>query len=463
MSAYIIEGGHPLDGSVRIHGAKNSVLPILAACLLAPGECVIHNCPELSDVAASLDILRHLGCRAERQGDAVVVDASAPTGWDVPDALMREMRSSVIFLGAILGRMGRAELCAPGGCELGPRPIDLHLGAIRGLGGRITEDGGGLRAEGALRGADLVLSLPSVGATENAMLAAVCAAGTTTITNAAREPEIVDLQGFLRAIGAKVHGAGSSVITVEGGVPLHGGSYAVMGDRIVAATYLAAAASAGGTVEVTGVDYRHLSTVSAVLREAGCDVQSGAESIRLRRDGPLQGVRPVRTAPYPGFPTDAQAPLMAALTRGKGCTVFVENIFESRYRHVDELSRMGADIRVEGRVAVVYGVPRLHGAQVRATDLRGGAALAVAALGAEGRSELTGVHHIDRGYQSLEGDLRRLGAEADLRVFLGYVHKSATFLWDADRNQNRQESSWNGGEKEQTGTAAESGALQRAL
>ena len=237
MSAYIIDGGHPLDGSVRIHGAKNSVLPILAACLLAPGECVIHNCPELSDVAASLDILRHLGCRAERQGDAVVVDASAPTGWDVPDALMREMRSSVIFLGAILGRMGRAELCAPGGCELGPRPIDLHLGAIRGLGGRITEDGGGLRAEGALRGADLVLSLPSVGATENAMLAAVCAAGTTTITNAAREPEIVDLQGFLRAIGAKVHGAGTSVITVEGGVPLHGGSYAVMGDRIVAATY----------------------------------------------------------------------------------------------------------------------------------------------------------------------------------------------------------------------------------
>ena len=407
MSTYIVEGGRPLEGSVRVHGAKNSVLPILAACLLAPGECVIHNCPELSDVRASLDILRRLGCRAERQGEAVVVDASAPTGWEVPDALMREMRSSVIFLGAILGRMGQAQLCAPGGCELGPRPIDLHLAAIRALG----EAEGGLRCSGRLRGADIVLSLPSVGATENAMLAAVSAHGDTTITNAAREPEIVDLQGFLRAIGAKVHGAGSSVITVEGGVPLHGGSYAVMGDRIVAATYLAAAASAGGTVEVTGVDYRHLSTVSAVLREAGCDVQSGAESIRLRRDGPLQGVRPVRTAPYPGFPTDAQAPLMAALTRGKGCTVFVENIFESRYRHVDELSRMGADIRVEGRVAVVYGVPRLHGAQVRATDLRGGAALAVAALGAEGRSELTGVHHIDRGYQSLEGDLRRLGAE----------------------------------------------------
>ena len=413
MSFYEICGGRPLRGELRVQGAKNSALPILAAALLAPGQSVIRNCPDLSDVTAALEILRLLGCRTVREGDAVLIDASQLTGCGIPDRLMREMRSSVIFLGAILGRMGRAELCAPGGCELGPRPIDLHLAALRGLGAEITEEQGRLtctQGQG-LAGRELCLSIPSVGATENAMLAAVCAAGTTTITNAAREPEIVDLQGFLRAIGAKVHGAGSSVITVEGGVPLHGGSYAVMGDRIVAATYLAAAASAGGTVEVTGVDYRHLSTVSAVLREAGCDVQSGAESIRLRRDGPLQGVRPVRTAPYPGFPTDAQAPLMAALTRGKGCTVFVENIFESRYRHVDELSRMGADIRVEGRVAVVYGVPRLHGAQVRATDLRGGAALAVAALGAEGRSELTGVHHIDRGYQSLEGDLRRLGAE----------------------------------------------------
>ena len=371
MAKLIVEGLHKLNGAVGIHGAKNSALPVLAATLLANSVSEIGNCPRLSDVDASVAILRCLGCQVD------------------------------------------VRMSFPGGCELGPRPIDLHLDALEKLGVAIEEERGHLRCrpKGRLKGTEISLALPSVGATENAMLAAVCAAGTTTITNAAREPEIVDLQGFLRAIGAKVHGAGSSVITVEGGVPLHGGSYAVMGDRIVAATYLAAAASAGGTVEVTGVDYRHLSTVSAVLREAGCDVQSGAESIRLRRDGPLQGVRPVRTAPYPGFPTDAQAVVMAALTRGKGCTVFVENIFESRYRHVDELSRMGADIRVEGRVAVVYGVPRLHGAQVRATDLRGGAALAVAALGAEGRSELTGVHHIDRGYQSLEGDLRRLGAE----------------------------------------------------
>ena len=410
MSTYLVEGGFPLKGSVAVHGAKNSVLPILAAALLAPGECVIHNCPDLSDVEASLAILRHLGCSARREGTSVIVDASAPTRWDVPDRLMREMRSSVIFLGAVLGRMGRASLCAPGGCELGPRPIDLHLAAIRVLGGTITEESGGMLCQGALHGADIVLSLPSVGATENAMLAAVCAKGTTTITNAAREPEIVDLQNFLLTLGARVRGAGSSVITIEGGAPLHGGSYTVMADRIVACTYLAAAAAAGGEVEVTGVDWRTLSTVTAVLTEAGCAVRSQPGVISLRRDKPLKGVRPIRTAPYPGFPTDAQAPVMAALCRGSGCTVFVENMFESRYRHVDELIRMGADIRVEGRVAVVYGVPRLHGAQVRSSDLRGGAALVVAALGAEGESRIEDLHHIDRGYQCLEGDLAALGA-----------------------------------------------------
>ncbi|WP_297209978.1 UDP-N-acetylglucosamine 1-carboxyvinyltransferase [uncultured Flavonifractor sp.] len=411
MSTYLVEGGSPLDGSVEIHGAKNSVLPILAAALLAPGECVIHNCPRLSDVEASLAILRHLGCAARREGEAVVVDASSPTRYDVPDELMREMRSSVIFLGAVLGRMGRASLCAPGGCELGPRPIDLHLAAIRGLGGRITETENGLLCAGRLRGADLVLSLPSVGATENAMLAAVCADGGTSSSSGARGRGIVDLQSFLCALGARVRGAGSSVITIEGGVPLHGASHTVMGDRIVACTYLTAAAAAGGHVEVTGVDWRTLSTVTAVLTEAGCAVRSQPGRIELTCRSPLRGVRPIRTAPYPGFPTDAQAPLMAALCRGSGCTVFVENMFESRYRHVDELCRMGADIRVEGRVAVVYGVPRLHGARVRAFDLRGGAALVVAALGAEGQTQVEGLHHIDRGYQCLEGDLSALGAQ----------------------------------------------------
>ena len=261
-----------------------------------------------------------------------------------------------------------------------------------------------------MAGCEINLSIPSVGATENAMLAACGAEGTTVISNAAREPEIVDLQAFLLALGAEVRGAGSSVVTVRGGNVLHGGEHTVMPDRIVAATLLSAGASAGREAEVLGTDYRQLSTVTAVLAEAGCRIRSGADYITIRRDGLLKGVRPIRTAPYPGFPTDAQPPVMAALTRSEGTTVIVENMFESRYRHVDELCRMGADIRVEGRVAVICGVDRLRGTGLKAADLRGGAALVVAALGAEGRSEITGLTHIDRGYYGLDETLRGLGA-----------------------------------------------------
>ena len=408
-----VRGGRPLNGSVRVHGAKNSALPILAAALLAPGTSVIRNCPPLSDVEASLAILRHLGCSVRQEGDTVTVDASSPVRCDVPDALMREMRSSVIFLGAILGRMGEAELSYPGGCELGPRPIDLHRKAIQALGGTIQDAGGHLRCSGRLTGREIVLGRPSVGATENAMLAAAAAAGTTVLCNAAREPEIVDLQAFLRSMGASVRGAGSSVVVIEGGRPLHGGEHTVMGDRIVACTYLAAAAAAGGDVTVTGVDPRHLSPVTSVLAEAGCAVRSEEDRVRLTALAPLSGSRPIHTAPYPGFPTDAQPPLMAALAKGTGTTLFVENIFESRYRHVDELVRMGADIRVEGRVAVVCGVPGLHGAAVEASDLRGGAALVVAALGARGESRIGGLRHLDRGYWRLEQALRDLGAAVE--------------------------------------------------
>ena len=413
MSAYLMEGGNRLQGTARVHGAKNSVLPILAATILCPGESVVHNCPDLSDVRASIAILEHLGCRVERAGDTVTVDASALTGRDVPDALMREMRSSVIFLGAILARLGEAIMSFPGGCELGPRPIDLHLAAIRSLGAQVREQGGELHcsAAGGLAGCEITFSIPSVGATENAMLCACGAEGVTVICNAAREPEIVDLQAFLRALGADVRGAGTSVITVRGKKPLRGGEHTVMPDRIVAATLLTAVAAAGGEAELLGTDYRQLSTVTAVLTEAGCRIRSGSDSIHICREAPLRGVRPIRTAPYPGFPTDAQPPVMAALCRGTGTTVFVENMFESRYRHVDELSRMGADIRVEGKVAVVCGVERLHGAALQAADLRGGAALVVAALGAEGRSEITGLHHMDRGYYGLEDTLRGLGAD----------------------------------------------------
>ena len=412
MSAFLVEGGRRLSGSVEVHGAKNSVLPILAATLLSGGRSVIHNCPKLSDVDASLAILEHLGCRTRREGTTVTVDSGPMDRTDVPDVLMREMRSSVIFLGAILARTGQASLSRPGGCELGPRPIDLHLAALRSMGAVIREQGGNLLCTGGdgLRGCEITLSIASVGATENAMLAACGSRGLTTIFNAAREPEIVDLQQFLQAMGAKVDGAGSSTITVEGGASLHDCEYRVMADRIVAATYLAAAASAGGEIQITGVDDRQLSTVTAALREAGCRLRGERDRIVLRCDGRLNGVRPIRTAPYPGFPTDAQPPVMAALCRGAGTTVFVETIFENRFRHVSELTRMGADIRVEGRVAVVCGVPQLHGAPVEAADLRGGAALLVAALGAEGESRIGGLRHIDRGYDRIEEALSDLGA-----------------------------------------------------
>ena len=413
MSMYEIQGGRPLGGRLRVQGAKNSVLPLLAAALLAPGQSVIHNCPDLSDVSATLDILALLGCRVAREGETVTVDAAALSGSAIPKRLMREMRSSVIFLGALLARTGSARLCYPGGCELGPRPIDLHLAALRGLGAEIREDGECLTctASRGLRGARIHLPFPSVGATENAMLCACGAQGVTTLVGAAREPEIVDLQTFLRKLGASVHGAGTSTVVVEGAEqPLHSCCHRILGDRIAAATYLAAAAATGGDVFLRDIDYRHLSTVTGVLRQAGCGLVCRDDGIRLTSDGHLRAVSPIRTAPYPGFPTDAQAVLMASLLRSSGTTVFVENIFESRYHHVPELVRMGADIRLEGRVAVVCGVDRLQAARVRAMDLRGGAALVIAGLQAHGVTTVEHLHHIRRGYSDLPGDLALLGA-----------------------------------------------------
>ncbi len=414
MSFFEITGRRRLSGSIGAHGAKNSVLPILAACVLAPGESVIENCPGLSDVAATVEILRGLGCRVGREGDVVTVDAACVEGGVIPEHLMREMRSSVIFLGAVLGRVGRAQMCYPGGCELGPRPIDLHLDALRKLGAEIREEEGVLhcRVPDRLRGCRLALPFPSVGATENAMLAACTARGVTTITGAACEPEIEDLQIFLNKLGARVRGAGTPVVTVEGVETLHPTRHRVMGDRIVAATYLAAVGAAGGEAEVTGVDPCHLATVLEVLEQAGCSLKSGGHSVRICSTGHLRGVRPIRTAPYPGFPTDAQAVTMAALAGGEGTTVFEENIFQSRYRHVSELARMGADIRLTGRTAIVTGAP-LHGAHVCSTDLRGGAALVVAALAAEGTSRVGELHHIDRGYDHLEHALTQLGAQIE--------------------------------------------------
>ena len=412
MSYITIRGGRPLRGEITVQGAKNSVLPILAATLLAGDECRIEGCPHLSDVDSACDILRYLGCRARWDGGDLLVDSSTLTRCDIPQSLMRRMRSSVIFLGAILARCGWAELSYPGGCELGPRPIDLHLAALRALGASIEENGGKLYCQGRrLTGCEIMLASPSVGATENAMLAACGASGDTVICNAAREPEIGDLQNFLCAMGAEVRGAGGSVITVSPGKALHGCTHRVIPDRIVTATYLCAAAAAGGDITLHGADSRHLAAVTTALQQAGCHLESTADAIRLTSEGRLQALSPVRTAPYPGFPTDAQPVLMAALLRSEGCTVFVENIFENRYRHVDELSRMGAEIRVAGRVAVVNGVRTLHGAAVKCTDLRGGAALVIAGLSAEGTTRVTELSHIDRGYDAIERDLAALGAQ----------------------------------------------------
>lgn len=411
MSIIRIEGGKPLEGTISIHGAKNSVLPILAASLLAEGETVIHNCPDLTDVDVAVRILSHLGCRVRREGEKLTVDSSTLERSEIPHELMREMRSSVIFLGAMLARCGEAVLSRPGGCELGPRPIDLHLDALREMGTDIKEEGGNIYCKvDKLRGCRINLNLPSVGATENIMLAASRCEGTTIITNAAREPEIWDLQNYLRRLGVKVSGAGTPVVTIEGHGPVQSREHWVIPDRIVSATYLAACAASGGHIQLENVVPAHFATVTDALSDMGCAINIGRSTVEIRAPRRLKAGRPIITRPYPGFPTDAQPPLMAASLKAEGTTVFVENIFENRYRHAHELRRMGADIKIEGRVAIVSGVEKLHGAPMTATDLRGGAALIVAALGAEGVTDLSGVHHIDRGYDDIVGDLRSLGA-----------------------------------------------------
>lgn len=412
MSIWRISGGNRLGGEVRVQGAKNAVLPIIAAAIVTDCETELINCPRLSDVEAAMSILRHLGCIAERDGDTIYINSHGMCATDIPHELMREMRSSVIFLGAILARAHKAELYYPGGCELGARPIDLHLDALRAMGAEIIDSGGKLEcSDRGLRGARINLSFPSVGATENIMLAACAAKGETVITNAAREPEIVDLQDYLRKLGVSVFGAGTSTITISGFRPSPVVGHRVMTDRIATATVLCAAAAAGGRVHLKSVIPAHIETVTESLEYMGCKIDRGPTELTITSNGVLRAPKPVVTKPYPGFPTDAQPLLMAACLKADGTAVFTENIFENRYRHAVELRKLGADISVVGRVAMVTGVPKLSGAPVSATDLRGGAALVAAALAAEGETLLFDEGHIARGYENLDELLRRVGAD----------------------------------------------------
>ncbi len=418
MNKLVIDGGIPLRGEIQVQGAKNAVLPILAASLVADGKCVIHNCPWLRDVEKTKQILERLGCRVTFDRGTVTVDSSTLTGCKIDERLMREMRSSIIFLGAILTAYGKAVVGMPGGCPIGLRPIDLHLKALRKMGAEITEEHGYLRCEGEnIKGCDIHLDFPSVGATENIMLAAVKADGITVITNAAREPEIADLANFLNSMGAKVSGAGSSVVSIEGVKKLSGSEYTIMPDRIAAQTYLIAAMITGGAIRLTCSDASHMQAGLSVLREMGGMIRQDGSSVTLKSSGKIKNIHILKTMPYPGFPTDIQSPFMALSCVADGTSVFVENIFENRFRHVDELVRMGADIKVEGRSAVVRGVKKLSGANVEAHELRGGAALVLAALAAEGRSVVRGTDFIDRGYENIEGYLSACGAS--IRRVLG--------------------------------------------
>lgn len=412
MERLCVEGGQRLRGEVRIQGAKNSSLPILAASLLSGGETVLRNCPILSDVDAAIRILTYLGCRVERDGNRVVINSDGVDKCDIPEKLMHEMRSSIVFLGALLSRFSQAKLSFPGGCELGPRPIDLHISSLQKLGVDIAEEYGCLNCEvkKGLTGAKIALAFPSVGATENILLASVLAKGETIIHNAAQEPEIVDLANYLIARGAKIKDAGKSTIVIEGVEKLHSCDYTVMSDRIVATTYLSAAAITGGEVVVSSIRPEVMESVLPVFEQAGCQLSVYENNIALAAPKRLRSVRNLRTMPYPGFPTDAQAPIMAMMTTADSTSVFVENIFENRYKHAGELIRMGADIKVEGKVAIVRGVQKLYGASVEATDLRGGAALVIAALAADGETRIQSIGHIDRGYEAIETALSGLGA-----------------------------------------------------
>jgi UDP-N-acetylglucosamine 1-carboxyvinyltransferase len=406
---FIVEKSPPLKGSVKISGAKNSVLPIIAASLLSSGEIVLDDIPTLEDVNVMIELIKHFGaiCDFENEKLKVKVDIK---DIEAPYDLVKKMRASFLVMGPILARLGHAKISMPGGCAIGSRPIDLHLKGFQTLGADITIGHGYVEARAKkLTGKKIYLDFPSVGATENIMMAAVFAEGVTIIENAAEEPEIVDLANFLNKMGANIKGAGTDTIRIEGVKELKGAEHTVIPDRIEAGTFMVAAAMTGGNVLIENVIVDHVRSIIAKLTECGIKITEEPKGLRVKGIKNYKAVD-IKTLPYPGFPTDMQAQMMAMMTVAKGTSVIIETVFENRFMHVDELKRMGANIKIEGRSAVVTGVDHLTGAEVKATDLRAGAALVLAGLIAEGKTEINDIYHIDRGYVKMEEKLKNLGA-----------------------------------------------------
>lgn len=410
MERIVVRGGTRLNGTVRVSGSKNSTLPIMAACLLTSKECILHQVPDIDDIRVMEEVLVKLGAGVKREGDTLIIDGGSVDSWELPESLTRKMRASNLVMGALISRFRSARVAYPGGCAIGSRPMDLHIKGFKELGCEVDDSRGYIEARASrLQGREILLDFPSVGATENIMMAAVKAEGVTIIRNAAREPEIVDLQNFLNRMGARIRGAGLDTIRIEGVSSLGGVTHDVIPDRIEAGTFMVASAISQGDVVVENVVAGHMEPIIAKLKEVGAKIMKCNGGIRVIGKRP---VRPVdlKTLPFPGFPTDMQPQMMALLATAEGTSVIVETVFENRFMHVDELRRMGADIKVEGRVAIIRGKPKLAGAAVEATDLRAGAALILAGLYAEGETIIGNTDHIDRGYESIEDKLRSLGA-----------------------------------------------------
>lgn len=413
MTKINIVGGRRLKGSVKISSAKNSVLPIIAASLLCPEECNLEEIPLLEDVYCICDVLNSVGVETNIKENMLSIKPGNLKGFEPPYELVRKMRASFLVMGPLLSRMGRVKISLPGGCNIGTRPIDLHLKGLNALGANITLGHGYVEATvNKLKGAKIYLDFPSVGATENIMMASVLADGETVIENSAEEPEIVDLANFLNSMGANIIGAGTDTIKVLGVKNLKGTTHSVIPDRIEAGTYMIAGAITGGDITIENVIIEHVKSIIAKLTEAGVKICEDQNVVRVVSEGPVQAID-VKTLPYPGFPTDLQAPIMALMCMAKGTSIITETVFENRFMHVSELKRMGANIKIDARSAVIEGTEKLTGASVKATDLRAGAALILAGLCAEGKTEVNDVYHVDRGYVDIEGKLKKLGAQIE--------------------------------------------------